>query len=106
MLSNVLRQGLDSVTHEVYALQVGYWLCLHWGLGPSVAALAVHVMWGQLSSLLVELIAASTGMWAYEPKGWDLSIVQLQNGKHLTVLPQAIWLVASCAFTSITFLMA
>lgn len=62
------------------------------------AALAVHVLWGQASSLLVEGIAATSGMWAYTPTPRNPSIGQLPNGSHLTVLPQAIWLYASVAF--------
>lgn len=84
-------------------MQVGYWLCIHWSLEPSLAAVAVHVAWGQASSLLVEAVAAWSGMWAYEPSSWSISLLQLPNGKHLTVLPQAIWLIASLAFVGISF---
>ena len=90
---------------DVFAVQVGYWICMHWSLEPSLAAVAVHVAWGQASGLLVETVAAMSGMWAYEPNGWSISLLQLPDGKHLTVLPQAIWLAASVVFAGMTFVL-
>lgn len=69
-----------------------------------VADLAVHVAWGQGSSLAVEAAAALLGLWAYQPCGWNLSLARLPNGKHLTLLPQAIWLAASTAFVLLSHL--
>ena len=66
--------------------------------------LAVHMLWGQGSSLAVEATAALLGLWAYEPTGWNVSLVRLPGGKHLTLLPQAIWLAASPAFVAIKYL--
>lgn len=66
--------------------------------------LAVHVAWGQGSSLAVEAAAALLGLWAYEPRGWNVSIARLPGGKHLTLLPQAIWLAASPTFVAICHL--
>ena len=87
--------------------QVGVWLCQLLastnGLLPFGTQLAVHVLWGQASSLLVEWAAAASGMWAYQPAGWNRSIAQLSNGKHLTLLPQIIWLLASTAFCILTW---
>ena len=62
------------------------------------AQMAVHVVWGQTSSWVVEWTAARTGMWAYEPAGWNRSLYRLSNGKHLTLLPQLVWLFASPTF--------
>lgn len=105
-----MRRALLTCLPGGLFLQVGWWLCqagaayLQHALSAP-AQLAVHIAWGQLSSLAVEAIAAATGMWAYEPAGWNVSVLRLPNGKHLTVLPQAIWVVASTAFWTITLLL-
>ena len=91
----------------LHLLQVGWWLCqagaahAQQAMAPA-AQLAVHFAWGQASSLVVEAIAASTGMWAYKPEGWNVSLLRLPNGKHLTLLPQLIWALASTAFWAVT----
>eukprot|EP00892_Ulva_mutabilis_P002969 jgi/Ulvmu1/12673/UM094_0029.1 len=86
---------------------IGEWLsCQAAGAAAPglVADLAVQVAWGQGSSLAVEATAALLGLWAYDPCGWNVSIARLPNGKHLTLLPQAIWLAASTAFVAISHL--
>jgi hypothetical protein len=86
---------------SVLGVQIGHWSVLAAGLDTrqdALAALAVHMLWGQLSSLFVEYVAATSGMWAYTPSRRNPSIIQLPNGSHLTALPQAIWAYASLAF--------
>jgi len=80
-------------------MQVGHWLCNRWALPPgSAAALAVHLAWGQASSIAVEVAAVAANLWSYTPSPGNPSLVMLWNGKHLTALPQLIWLAASSAF--------
>ena len=97
-----------GTTHlRVCHAQMGEWLSQLVNGTPTpgvVGDLAVQVAWGQGSSLAVEVTAALLGLWAYEPRGWNVSIARLPGGKHLTLLPQAIWIAASPAFVALTHL--
>lgn len=79
----------------------GHWLASALDLSAATSpglAYAVHLGWGQVSSLAVEIIACVAGLWDYKPSKYNPSIVCLPNKKHITVLPQAIWFAASSVF--------
>jgi hypothetical protein len=59
--------------------------------------LGVLVVWGQLQSLVIELVAVATGLWTYHPTSWNPALFRLGEGA-VTVAPQAIWLLAAVVF--------
>ena len=59
--------------------------------------LGVMVLWGQASSLWVELTAIFGEAWSYLPRTWNPSLF-MWSGKHITLMIQLIWLVAPIVF--------
>ena len=60
--------------------------------------LAVLLLWGQLSALLVEVGGVTNDAWSYAPGvSWNPALFELA-GHPITVLPQLIWLAAPVAF--------
>jgi hypothetical protein len=59
--------------------------------------LGLLVAWGQLQSFAVELTAIITGAWAYHPQPFNPALFWV-GSDAITLLPQAIWLVAMLVF--------
>ena len=62
-----------------------------------VRELAVLVVYGQVSEIIVELLSTFNDAWAYVPYWWNPSMFKF-NGHDITPLPQVIWLVAPIVF--------
>ncbi len=63
----------------------------------SARELAVLMAWGQIQELGVELLSTGSGGWEYVPAAWNPSLFMF-NGRHITLLPQLIWLAAPVLF--------
>jgi hypothetical protein len=63
----------------------------------SLRELAVLLVWGQVQELAVELLSTGSGGWEYNPTWWNPSLF-LFNGRHITLVPQLIWLAAPVLF--------
>lgn len=59
--------------------------------------LCVLILWGQLQSVVVEVVAVTTGLWQYNVTWWNPRIVSIGGG-DLTLMPQLIWLLAMSLF--------
>eukprot|EP01025_Chloroclados_australasicus_P025277 TRINITY_DN2527_c0_g7_i1.p1 TRINITY_DN2527_c0_g7~~TRINITY_DN2527_c0_g7_i1.p1 ORF type:complete len:253 (+),score=-1.55 TRINITY_DN2527_c0_g7_i1:42-800(+) len=86
-------------------LMVAYWMEFNFSPAPhfvnfSWKVLALYVIWGQLSSFVVEVFAAIFGLWSYPVSNWNLLLLRLNDGPNgkITILPQLIWFVASLLF--------
>jgi hypothetical protein len=62
--------------------------------------LGVLIAWGQVSELLVELIATGTKSWVYTPQWWNPVLFRFM-GEDITMVPQLIWLVAPILFYAV-----
>lgn len=62
-----------------------------------VAELAVLLVWGQVQEFAVELASTGSGGWGYNPSWWNPALF-LFNGRHITLVPQLIWLAAPLLF--------
>ena len=67
-------------------------------LGPGIllgfrrVELALFVLWGQLSELMVEVTSVTAGGWVYVASHpWNVVLFEL-GGHPITLLPQLIWL--------------
>lgn len=59
--------------------------------------LGLLLAWGQLQSLVVELVAIAAGLWGYCPRWYNPALFGFMDG-HITLAPQAVWLVAYPVF--------
>jgi len=59
--------------------------------------LSVLLLWGQAQEMAVELLSTGSGGWEYIPSWWNPSLF-LFNGRHITLVPQIIWLAAPVLF--------
>ncbi len=59
--------------------------------------LLVLLAWGQLQELGIELLSSGSAGWTYVPAWWNPSLFQFQ-GKHITLVPQLMWLWGAAAF--------
>jgi len=81
---------------------IGFWLmrltcrapCFH---RFSWRELAVMVLWGQVSELLVELSSTTNDGWSFVEYWWNPVIFEC-NGHNIAWLMQVVWFVASVAF--------
>lgn len=55
--------------------------------------LGVLLLWGQLQSFTVELVAIAAGLWGYLPQWYNPELFGFMQG-HITLAPQAVWLLA------------
>ncbi len=55
--------------------------------------LAVLLIWGQVQSLVVELVAIAAGLWGYLPQWYNPALFPFMQG-HITLAPQLVWLLA------------
>jgi hypothetical protein len=62
-----------------------------------LSELIVLTIYGQISTLIVELISTSSGGWEYYVYLWNPLLFTF-NGHHITLLPQLIWLAAPIVF--------
>ena len=62
-----------------------------------IRELAILMAWGQVQELGVELLSTGSGGWEYNPSWWNPSLF-LFNGRHITLVPQLIWLAAPVIF--------
>ena len=78
---------------------VGVWLARRlcdssWWTRFDAKALAVMLLWGQLSELLVEVSSTSNDGWAYiTGYAWNPTLFE-RNGHAITLFPQLVWLAA------------
>ncbi|WP_343806803.1 hypothetical protein [Alteraurantiacibacter aestuarii] len=81
---------------------VGLVIARTW-LGPQIerrfswAALLVMLIWGQVQSLVIEIYAIETGMWAYAPSPLNPTLFGWEEAQ-IGFLPQFVWLLGYCAF--------
>lgn len=59
--------------------------------------LGVLLAWGQLQSLVVEMVAIAAGLWGYLPQWYNPALFPFMYG-HITLAPQLVWLIACPIF--------
>jgi hypothetical protein len=62
-----------------------------------VSELLVLIIYGQISTLIVELLSTSSNGWEYNVYLWN-PLLFIFNGHNITLLPQLIWLAAPIVF--------
>eukprot|EP01024_Parvocaulis_polyphysoides_P034991 TRINITY_DN3098_c0_g2_i2.p2 TRINITY_DN3098_c0_g2~~TRINITY_DN3098_c0_g2_i2.p2 ORF type:complete len:257 (-),score=9.17 TRINITY_DN3098_c0_g2_i2:314-1084(-) len=87
-------------------LTIGYWIVKSCLAPPHFTVFSwlefcIVIVWGQVSSLLVEVFAAVFNLWSYKPSKWNPLLFKV-NETPITFMPQAIWIAASTIFYLIT----
>ncbi len=95
-------QTLVHSTWDAGLLLAGYALVLHFFSPPyfrhwNGRHLGLMVCWGQLQELSVEIVAITSDSWNFLVFPWNPALFYIE-GRPITVLPQATWLVASLLF--------
>ncbi|UCC18386.1 MAG: hypothetical protein JSV62_09740 [Promethearchaeota archaeon] len=65
-----------------------------------ISELLVFIVYGQISTLIVELLSTSSGGWEYYVYVWNPLLFSF-FGHNITLLPQLIWVLAPITFYSI-----
>ena len=89
---------------------IGYWLTLQLCKSPILQRfrwqeLGIMILWGQLSELAVEVSATSVGAWTFAEKPYNPALFSIGD-RFVTVIPQAIWLLAPIVFYFIALTLA
>eukprot|EP01023_Acetabularia_acetabulum_P023091 TRINITY_DN2267_c0_g1_i2.p1 TRINITY_DN2267_c0_g1~~TRINITY_DN2267_c0_g1_i2.p1 ORF type:complete len:267 (+),score=1.87 TRINITY_DN2267_c0_g1_i2:438-1238(+) len=92
-----------------FIFMLGYWGANFLLPGPCFVKFdwqefLVYFVWGQVSSLAVEVFAAAFGLWSYKVSKWNPALFRISSKSSgtITFLPQAIWMVASTTFYFLT----
>ena len=83
-------------------LLCGIWLSNRAGFRPSFARfrwgeLGILMLWGQLQSFAIEMIAIELGIWAYNMTSYNPALFSYGDSQ-ITALPQIVWLIACPVF--------
>ena len=81
---------------------LGYWFVIKICRSPhfykfSIKDLSLLLIYGQISSLIVEILAVMSGGWEYEVAPWNPLLFTFMGG-NITLLPQLIWFFAPILF--------
>jgi hypothetical protein len=81
---------------------LGYWFITIICKGPyfakfNIRELGILLIYGQISSFMVEMIAVASGGWEYPVTPWNPLLFKFLGG-NITLGPQLIWIAAPLAF--------
>jgi hypothetical protein len=81
---------------------LGYWFVIKICKEPhfqtfKLKELGILLLYGQLSSLIVEILAVVSSGWEYEVTPWNPVLFTFLGG-NITLIPQLIWFLAPLAF--------
>ena len=81
---------------------LGYWFVIKICKEPhfisfNIKELGVLLIYGQISSFIVEILAVMSGGWEYEVTPWNPLLFTFMGG-NITLLPQLIWFFAPILF--------
>jgi len=81
---------------------LGYWVVIKICKEPhfnrfKLKELGILLLYGQLSSFIIEMLAVVSGGWEYEITSWNPLLFTFLGG-NITLLPQLIWFFAPILF--------
>ena len=105
----VLPFPLHSIMHSIWdggIFLVGIFLVYKILSSPhfknfNKSELLIFIVWGQLQSVILEIVSLVIGLWNYIPSWWNPSMFEIK-GHYFTLFPQYVWLFASIIFYYLT----